>query len=113
MRIMKKRRTHRRYQLSVANPSGCILAPAMRYWLFLVAALGCTENSARPGTADLSVEGVNDAAVPEDSDLLPPPLSPWGIDTRPSNSSCVAPARPVSATVMQLGVQPLFPKLLI
>jgi uncharacterized repeat protein (TIGR03806 family) len=86
----------------------------------LVAALwlvGCSNSATKKsmedgGTPDLSVEGVNDLSAEGESDLLPPPpLSPWGIDSRPANATCIAPARPVSVTLMDIGVQAMFPNL--
>jgi uncharacterized repeat protein (TIGR03806 family) len=87
-------------------------------WLWIGLVLGC---SASDGTVrDASIPG--DASIPEDGsipeDLAVPgepdlrtPLSPWGIDTRPANPTCLAPPRPVSATNMNVGLQPMFPNL--
>ena len=49
------------------------------------------------GTSD--VDGGADAQI----DATPPPVpSPFGLDTRPANTTCVAPARPVQATGVSL-----------
>src|SRR5207237_390508 len=60
------------------------------------------------GSTDLSAG--DDAAVNVEIDMAGP-LQPWGIDTRPANATCAAPARPVSATSMNVGLQPMFPNL--
>jgi uncharacterized repeat protein (TIGR03806 family) len=69
----------------------------------------CSSNNAAPGDSGMPDLG-EDAAVVGDEDLATP-LQPWGIDTRPANPTCVAPARPVSAGSMNVGLQAMFPNL--
>jgi uncharacterized repeat protein (TIGR03806 family) len=73
--------------------------------LGLAVCVGCgsdTNNAGGDMGVDLSVAPEND---------LSQPLDPWGIDTRPANPTCLAPARPVSATNMDVGLLPMFPNL--
>jgi uncharacterized repeat protein (TIGR03806 family) len=81
----------------------------LRIFLVCLSLAGCAEHPTK-GARDLSAPD-DDAGIPSDGgvDLLT--LSPWGIDSRPSNTTCLAPARPVSVTNSNLGVQPMFPNL--
>ncbi|MFP2930501.1 PQQ-dependent sugar dehydrogenase [Pyxidicoccus sp. 3LG] len=53
-------------------------------------------------------EDADSGPVPDDPDAGPPPV-PFGLDARPANPTCVAPARPAEATGVAL--QRVFPQL--
>src|SRR5262245_19450943 len=67
--------------------------------------IGCSSND-NQSNGDM---GMDLSAGPVED--LSQPLDPWGIDTRPANPTCTAPARPVSATSMDVGLLPMFPNL--
>lgn len=73
--------------------------------LLCVAVLaGCDDDVAGGGSGDA---GIADLGAP---DLTAPfTMAPYGLDSRPSNPTCVAPTRPVDATTVK--VQRVFPNL--
>ncbi len=75
--------------------------------LFLVL-VACRAAPPGPGARPGGGDGGDDGAVPTEDDDEPPP--PWGLDARPANPTCVAPARPAPVAA-EVALEPVFPNL--
>lgn len=83
--------------------------------LLVLGLAGCTTPAPKsdPAASPDPTTGTYEVVDPGETDTEepPPPPPPWGLDARPANTTCVAPAKPALTTSANVTLEPAFPNL--